>query len=241
MRAQYRPSADGATYANEFIGCGSPLHNPSRLARATDRTLLRHRAAPRRPRTDPQSADGRCCTRCASTARSRPRRAALGLSYRHVWGELKRWETELGHAAGGWRPGPLGAAVRVRRQAAVGRAPGAGPAGAADRGAARRPRARLCAGLRRQHARAEPAREPRRRAGRCCARMRPRSAQLHLDIRFTGSVDAISALNQGRCVMAGFHTLRAAAAGLARAAHLQAAAQARAAQDDRLRAAHARA
>jgi putative molybdopterin biosynthesis protein len=30
---------------------------------------------------------------------------------------------------------------------------------------------------------------------------------LHLDIRFTGSVDAIRALNEGRCVMAGFHTL----------------------------------
>jgi putative molybdopterin biosynthesis protein len=28
-----------------------------------------------------------------------------------------------------------------------------------------------------------------------------------LDIRFTGSVDAIRALNEGRCVMAGFHTL----------------------------------
>ena len=67
------------------------------------------------------------------------------------------------------------------------------------------------------------------------------TAQLHLDIRFTGSVDAISALNQGRCVMAGFHTLRAAAARLARATHLQAAAQAGPAQDHRLRAAHARA
>jgi putative molybdopterin biosynthesis protein len=31
--------------------------------------------------------------------------------------------------------------------------------------------------------------------------------KLHLDIRFTGSVDAIRALNEGRCVMAGFHTL----------------------------------
>jgi len=30
---------------------------------------------------------------------------------------------------------------------------------------------------------------------------------LHLDIRFMGSVDAISALNAGRCMMAGFHTL----------------------------------
>jgi len=30
---------------------------------------------------------------------------------------------------------------------------------------------------------------------------------LHLDIRFVGSVDAIAALNAGRCMMAGFHTL----------------------------------
>jgi putative molybdopterin biosynthesis protein len=30
---------------------------------------------------------------------------------------------------------------------------------------------------------------------------------LHLDIRFMGSVDAIAALNAGRCLMAGFHTL----------------------------------
>ena len=28
---------------------------------------------------------------------------ALGLSYRHVWGELKRWETELGHPLVTWR------------------------------------------------------------------------------------------------------------------------------------------
>ncbi len=31
--------------------------------------------------------------------------------------------------------------------------------------------------------------------------------KLHLDIRFLGSVDAITALNAGRCMMAGFHTL----------------------------------
>ena len=30
--------------------------------------------------------------------------------------------------------------------------------------------------------------------------------RLHLDIRFCGSVDAIRALNEGRCVLAGFHT-----------------------------------
>jgi putative molybdopterin biosynthesis protein len=31
--------------------------------------------------------------------------------------------------------------------------------------------------------------------------------KLHLDLRFMGSVDAIAALNAGRCMMAGFHTL----------------------------------
>jgi molybdate-binding protein len=39
------------------------------------------------------------------------------------------------------------------------------------------------------------------------------AAQLHLDIRFCGSVDAIRALNEGRCVMAGFHTLQHPAPG----------------------------
>ena len=32
------------------------------------------------------------------------------------------------------------------------------------------------------------------------------SQRLHLDIRFCGSVDAIRALNEGRCTLAGFHT-----------------------------------
>ncbi len=36
---------------------------------------------------------------------------------------------------------------------------------------------------------------------------------LHLDIRFMGSVDAIAALNAGRCMMAGFHTLEQPGAG----------------------------
>jgi molybdate-binding protein len=31
-------------------------------------------------------------------------------------------------------------------------------------------------------------------------------AQLHLDVRFCGSVDAIAALNAGRCTLAGFHS-----------------------------------
>ena len=38
-------------------------------------------------------------------------------------------------------------------------------------------------------------------------RAQTRLKGLHLDIRFMGSVDAIAALNAGRCMMAGFHTL----------------------------------
>ena len=29
----------------------------------------------------------------------------LGLSYRHVWGELKRWEVDLGHTLVSWAKG----------------------------------------------------------------------------------------------------------------------------------------
>jgi molybdate-binding protein len=36
---------------------------------------------------------------------------------------------------------------------------------------------------------------------------------LHLDIRFCGSLDAIRALNEGRCEIAGFHTLQQPAPG----------------------------
>ena len=38
-------------------------------------------------------------------------------------------------------------------------------------------------------------------------REQTRQTGLHLDIRFMGSVDALAALNAGRCMMAGFHTL----------------------------------
>ena len=31
----------------------------------------------------------------------------LGLSYRHVWGELKRWETELGNELVLWEKWPM--------------------------------------------------------------------------------------------------------------------------------------
>jgi putative molybdopterin biosynthesis protein len=67
---------------------------------------------------------------------------------------------------------------------------------------------------------------------------RRRHGPLHLDIRFCGSVDAIRALNEGRCEMAGFHTLQRPHRARWRP-HLQAAAQARPAQDHRICQAHA--
>ena len=164
---------------------------------------------------------------------------ALGLSYRHVWGELKRWEAELGH--------PLVSGDKGQ------------PAQLSEFGdkllwAERQAQARLAPQIEALHADLERAFALAFDDGAHVLSLHAShddalvllrahaaaSARLHLDIRFTGSVDAISALNQGRCVMAGFHTLERPPHRLAGAAHLQAAAQARAAQDHRLRAAHAR-
>ncbi len=144
---------------------------------------------------------------------------ALNLSYRHVWGELKRWEGELGNELLVWEKGQnarlteFGAKLMwAERQAQARLAP--------QIGALRTELERSFAlafddtvhvltlyashdeaistlreyALRGQptEADASPAFEP---------------GRLHLDVRFTGSVDAIRALNEGRCVLAGFHTL----------------------------------
>src|SRR6185369_7772726 len=76
----------------------------------------------------------------------------VGRSYRHVWGELKRWEGELGQELLVWSKGQREALTLLRGWAA-------------------------------------------------------RRSKLHLDISFTGSVDALAALNDGRCLVAGFHAL----------------------------------
>jgi putative molybdopterin biosynthesis protein len=44
-----------------------------------------------------------------------------------------------------------------------------------------------------------------------------RHRKLHLDVQFTGSVDALTALNDGRCLLAGFHALTEAPMGSATA------------------------
>lgn len=133
---------------------------------------------------------------------------ALGLSYRHVWGELKRWEGELGNELVVWEKGQ---SARLT------------PFGAKLMWAERQAQARLAPQIESLRAELErsfalafddsvhvvtlyASHDAALSALREYASQRE-SGRLHLDIRFTGSVDAIRALNEGRCVMAGFHTL----------------------------------
>jgi molybdate transport repressor ModE-like protein len=140
---------------------------------------------------------------------------ALGLSYRHVWGELKRWENELGNELVIWEKGQRAHLTDFGNKLMW---------------AERQAQARLTpqiealrTELERSYALAfdnsvhvvtlyashddalSRLREHALQGDRLA--LDRNSGRLHLDIRFTGSVDAIRALNEGRCVMAGFHTL----------------------------------
>jgi putative molybdopterin biosynthesis protein len=129
----------------------------------------------------------------------------LGFSYRHVWGELRRWEVKLGHPLLVWEKGqrarlaPLGEKLLwAERQAQARLAPQIEA---------------LQAELERAFAVAfdEAAQVLTLFAshddGLTLLRgQAAREAQLHLDVRFCGSVDAIAALNAGRCTLAGFHS-----------------------------------
>jgi putative molybdopterin biosynthesis protein len=143
---------------------------------------------------------------------------SLGTSYRYVWGSLRKWEQQLGEPLIQWAQG--------RR---------ARPTQFAERllWAERRARTRmqphieaLRSGLARVLA---EARDPRHqlltlRASHDIAlpllqRHVASTAKLHLDIGFQGSVDALRALNEGQCVVAGFHVpaLQGAAPSFAKA------------------------
>lgn len=138
---------------------------------------------------------------------------ALGLSYRHVWGELKRWENELGNELVIWEKGQRAHLTEFGNKLMW---------------AERQAQARLSpqiealrAELERSYALAfdnsvhvvtlyashDAALSSLREHALQGDSLAAEANGLHLDIRFTGSVDAIRALNEGRCVMAGFHTL----------------------------------
>lgn len=127
----------------------------------------------------------------------------LALSYRHVWGELKRWEQSLGEPLIHWEKGQ---AARLT--------------GFADKllWAERQAQARLAPHISALQAELEKtfavAFDPGHLALPIFAshddalvslRETAAAQSLHLDLRFCGSVEAIRALNEGRCHVAGFH------------------------------------
>ena len=128
---------------------------------------------------------------------------ALGLSYRHVWGELKRWEQHLEQPLIVWEKGQPARLTEF-----------------ADKllWAERQAQARLAPQISALQAELEKtfalAFDPGSHVLTVYAshddalvRLREHAAGqgLHLDMRFCGSVDAIRALNEGRCTVAGFH------------------------------------
>ncbi|TAG26296.1 MAG: LysR family transcriptional regulator [Burkholderiales bacterium] len=128
----------------------------------------------------------------------------LGLSYRHVWGEFKRWEIALGQPLLVWERGQAAQLtpfaqrlIYAEAQALARLAPQIEALQAElERGLALAfdPSAHVIA----LHASHDEA----------LSRLRTHAAisKLHLDISFTGSLDALRALNDGRCLVAGFHT-----------------------------------
>ncbi len=129
----------------------------------------------------------------------------LGMSYRHVWGELKKWEVRLNQNLIVWEKGMPAELSEFASKLLW---------------AERQAQARLAAPIEALMAELERtfavAFDPEAHLLTLYAshddalvRLREFSAgqALHLDIRFCGSVDAVRALNEGRCELAGFHTL----------------------------------
>lgn len=132
---------------------------------------------------------------------------ALDLSYRHVWGQLKEWEQRLDQPLVIWERGQAAQLTAF-----------------ADKllWTERLAQARLAPKIEALRAELERtlalAFEPSAHvlslyASHDDALLRLQdvagaTAGLYLDIQFTGSVDALRALNDGRCALAGFHTRR---------------------------------
>jgi putative molybdopterin biosynthesis protein len=136
----------------------------------------------------------------------------LNLSYRHVWGQLKEWEQQLGRELLVWERGqsallsPFGQRLLMAERLAQARL---GPQMEGLRAElerafsmafddAQRPSEVLTLYASHDHALTEL-------QELASSVLQADGAAVHLDIRFTGSVDAIRALNEGRCQLAGFH------------------------------------
>jgi len=129
---------------------------------------------------------------------------SLGASYRHVWGALKRWEENLGEPLVTWAQGQPARLTPF-----------------ADRllWAEKRARARLTPHIEALRSELErvlaDALDGSQHVLTVFAShdlalpmlrdLANQSHGLHIDLRFAGSVDALAALGQGRCRVAGFH------------------------------------
>jgi putative molybdopterin biosynthesis protein len=129
---------------------------------------------------------------------------ALGISYRHAWGALRKWEKSLGEPLITWSQGqkarPTQFAQRLvwaERRARTRMQPHieALRSDLARVLADARDERHLILSLRASHDLALPVLQQHVTA----------SADLHLDIGFQGSVDALRALNDRQCLVAGFH------------------------------------
>jgi len=143
---------------------------------------------------------------------------ALGTSYRHVWGSLRKWEKILGEPLITWsqgqkaRPTPFAERLlwaerraRTRMQPHI--------------EALRSDLSRVLADARDQRHQLLSVRASHDLALPVLQQHLAESAQLHLEIGFQGSVDALRALNDRQCLVAGFHVpaLRGAAPVFSRA------------------------
>jgi putative molybdopterin biosynthesis protein len=136
----------------------------------------------------------------------------MSLSSRHVWGELKRWESELGRPLLLWTRGqparlsPFGTKLLWAEQQAQARL-------APQLASLRNELERAFAMAFDDEAEVIPVSASHDEALPLLGDWTARHHKLHLDIHFTGSVDALAALNDGRCLLAGFHALTQAPMG----------------------------
>jgi molybdate transport repressor ModE-like protein len=140
----------------------------------------------------------------------------LGFSYRHIWGQLKQWETDLGQELIRWERGqaaqlsPFGERLLMAERLAQARL---GPQLDNLRAELERafalafePDAQALSNevltLYASHDHALSVLQDRAARPNAGTGLGP----VYLDVQFCGSVDAIRALNEGRCVLAGFHS-----------------------------------
>ena len=142
---------------------------------------------------------------------------SLGCSYRYVWGSLRKWEEKLGEPLIIWSQGqrarPTQFAQRLlwaERRARTRMQP--------HIEALRSDLSRVVTEARDERHQLMPVQASHDMALSVLQRHVAASADLHMDIRFQGSADALRGLNDSQCLVAGFHVpaLRGAAPVFAR-------------------------